>query len=68
MLHRVIEQGKDKNELVFIISVVEPPLGGRKQAHFYKAVGVGLSDGAHDTPSFLQAFEETFQLSPFEAL
>lgn len=50
----VSEQGDTKkNELIsitsaLIIPVVEPPLGGLKQAHFDPAVGVDLSDIYYD--------------------
>ena len=46
----VSEQGK-KSELIsiasaLIVPVVEPPLGGLKQAHFDVAVGIDLSDSS----------------------
>jgi hypothetical protein len=48
----VSEQGNTKkSELIsitsaLIVPVVEPPLGGLKQAHFDMAVGVDLSDSS----------------------
>ena len=51
----VSEQGNNKkNELIsitsaLIVPVVEPPLGGLKQAHFDPTVGVDLSD-IYDDP------------------
>jgi hypothetical protein len=53
----VSEQGNSKkSELIsitsaLIVPVVEPPLGGLKQAHFDPAVGIDLDDIYHDSLS-----------------